>query len=468
MATPRANGVNSFSDGNGKPLSAGLVYTYAAGTSTLKATYADAAGTIPNANPLVLDAAGRATIFWSGAYKVVLKDKYRSLVDTIDNVRDPDVNFVAGVTRTIQEKAGDTVSSRDYPTLIAAVAALPSGGTVTVPNGVTPTTPASLGNVSLDYFGPNVPHAMYDETTMTTRAQRLIRSRDGGNHAAIEHSSFSIEAQPVGSGDPAVAATDIGLSVSSVKKDWATSNVIGQNVAINIGVRGGYHGTDTTPGCGDMGGVIVNAVQSSFNQSVSGYEATTYYAQGGSFVTGTIGINTQLGVIKASDGVATGALFRAMTGACSNAIQIDNARGASSGDGTWAKAIRYVWNDGTNPAYEAFVVNQAGNVVLGGPTSAKKTLRIGALGYLEILNTAGAVIVTINETGSIVLGPGSGLYINNLQLVGGRIGGWAAPSGATDRSNFVPATVTLETLAQQVLALKAALHSAAGHGLIGP
>jgi len=61
-----------FAD-NGDPLVGGLVYTYAAGTTTPKETYTDSAGATPHANPIVLDAKGEATIYWSGAYKVDVK-----------------------------------------------------------------------------------------------------------------------------------------------------------------------------------------------------------------------------------------------------------------------------------------------------------------------------------------------------------------------------------------------------------
>ena len=50
-----------------------LLYTYAAGTSTPKATYQDSAGTVPHPNPIVLDAKGEAVIYWTGNYKVDLK-----------------------------------------------------------------------------------------------------------------------------------------------------------------------------------------------------------------------------------------------------------------------------------------------------------------------------------------------------------------------------------------------------------
>lgn len=62
-----------FLDNTGIPLSGGIVCTYASGTSTPQATYTDSTGSTPNANPIVLDAGGRANIWWTAqAYKVVL------------------------------------------------------------------------------------------------------------------------------------------------------------------------------------------------------------------------------------------------------------------------------------------------------------------------------------------------------------------------------------------------------------
>lgn len=75
-----------FFDDNGDPLSGGKLYTYAAGTTTLKATYTTAAGTIENANPIVLDSAGRAALFISGSYKFTLTDSSDVLIRTTDNV----------------------------------------------------------------------------------------------------------------------------------------------------------------------------------------------------------------------------------------------------------------------------------------------------------------------------------------------------------------------------------------------
>ncbi|MCC6772636.1 MAG: hypothetical protein IT360_15685 [Gemmatimonadaceae bacterium] len=74
-------------DDDGDPVPGGKLYTYAAGTSTPLATYSDAALTVANANPVVLDAAGRATIFAQPtSYKLTLKNASDVELWTRDNV----------------------------------------------------------------------------------------------------------------------------------------------------------------------------------------------------------------------------------------------------------------------------------------------------------------------------------------------------------------------------------------------
>jgi hypothetical protein len=77
-----------FFDDNGNPLSGGKLYTYDAGGTTPKATYTDAAGSTANANPVVLDAAGRATVFLDGTtYRFDLKTSGDVLVRSTDNIQ---------------------------------------------------------------------------------------------------------------------------------------------------------------------------------------------------------------------------------------------------------------------------------------------------------------------------------------------------------------------------------------------
>lgn len=88
MASLMPSGKQQYFDGNGNPLSGGRLYTYISGTSTPLATYSDQAGAVPNANPVVLNARGEATIFWgSAAYKAVLKDASDVEIWTQDNLQ---------------------------------------------------------------------------------------------------------------------------------------------------------------------------------------------------------------------------------------------------------------------------------------------------------------------------------------------------------------------------------------------
>lgn len=74
----------------GLPLNAGLIYTYAAGTTTPQATYTTSAGSVQNANPVVLGADGRPpNEIWLVAgvsYRFDLKDSLGNLIKTYDNL----------------------------------------------------------------------------------------------------------------------------------------------------------------------------------------------------------------------------------------------------------------------------------------------------------------------------------------------------------------------------------------------
>lgn len=69
-----------FFDASGNPLSGGFVHTYIPGTTTIKTTWQDQAEAIPNANPVILDAAGSALIFGSGGYDIATTDSLGNAV----------------------------------------------------------------------------------------------------------------------------------------------------------------------------------------------------------------------------------------------------------------------------------------------------------------------------------------------------------------------------------------------------
>jgi hypothetical protein len=87
MTTVALDAFPQYSTNGGLPLAGGKIYSYQAGTSTPLATYTDRSGSVSNANPVVLDAAGRADVWLSVnvAYKLVLEDSAGNVLDSIDD-----------------------------------------------------------------------------------------------------------------------------------------------------------------------------------------------------------------------------------------------------------------------------------------------------------------------------------------------------------------------------------------------
>lgn len=184
MASLLPTGKQAYLDNGGIPLVGGKLYTFQAGTSTPKLTYSDQAGTVPNTNPVILNARGEAQIFWSGSYKVELRDALDNLIWSVDNIVESNADITTGTTGSLKLPAG-TILQRDvtpssgyiryntelaqleYYSLAAWVqvqAALVSGTTIKTVNGVSllgagdvtiaaPPAPGSDIYLALNYGG---------------------------------------------------------------------------------------------------------------------------------------------------------------------------------------------------------------------------------------------------------------------------------------------------------------------------
>lgn len=69
-----------FCDGDGNPYAGGSIATYIPNTTTPVTTWSESTGTTANPNPVILDAAGRCTIYASGAVRMILTDALGNLV----------------------------------------------------------------------------------------------------------------------------------------------------------------------------------------------------------------------------------------------------------------------------------------------------------------------------------------------------------------------------------------------------
>jgi hypothetical protein len=119
-------------DANGAPLVGGKLYTYAAGTTTPQVTYTDFGGGTANANPVILDSRGEASV-WLGTalYKMALYSATDVLIWTVDNISafvtlaqlaaSGGSNLVGflqagtgAVATTVQAKLRESVSVKDF------------------------------------------------------------------------------------------------------------------------------------------------------------------------------------------------------------------------------------------------------------------------------------------------------------------------------------------------------------------
>ena len=82
----------AFLNSAGAPAMGYKLYTYEAGSTTLLATYTDSTGNTPNANPIILDARGEASVWISAVqYKYVLKTDADVTVFTVDSIQNDTV-----------------------------------------------------------------------------------------------------------------------------------------------------------------------------------------------------------------------------------------------------------------------------------------------------------------------------------------------------------------------------------------
>ena len=75
-----------FFDNNGAPLAGGKACFYSPGTTTPKTVYSSSDGSTPLSNPVILDSAGRASIWLSGYYDMVLEDALGNQIYSESNV----------------------------------------------------------------------------------------------------------------------------------------------------------------------------------------------------------------------------------------------------------------------------------------------------------------------------------------------------------------------------------------------
>ena len=149
-----------FFDNNGVPLAGGLIYTYAAGTTTPQATYTTSAGTVAHANPIVLDSAGRVPggQIWLlfATYKFVLKTSAAVLIATYDNITSsggtPAISNFTGDGTTVSFALGNAISENTTNVYINGVYQQKNTYSLSGSNLIFSTAPPTTSTIEVTYF----------------------------------------------------------------------------------------------------------------------------------------------------------------------------------------------------------------------------------------------------------------------------------------------------------------------------
>jgi len=187
--SPIAGAGQQFLDNSGDPLTGGLLYTYAAGTTTPLVTYTNIGGATANSNPIVMDAAGRleSEVWLTGsiAYKMVLKSSAGALLGTYDDIYGISDNFANGV-------AWSTVTGE--PTTLAGY-----GITDAITAAVAASTYAPINNAAFtgtttakDADGTSYAVGWRDVPQVAKTASYELVLSDAGKSVAMNGSSLTL------------------------------------------------------------------------------------------------------------------------------------------------------------------------------------------------------------------------------------------------------------------------------------
>lgn len=300
ILSPLAGAGWQFFDNSGVPLAGGKLYTYAAGSTTPQTTYTSSSGGTANANPIVLDAAGRVSnevwLTTNINYKFVLKTSDDTTLWTADDI--------AGVPSSQITSLRINGSTSGYVDLT----------TVPVAGANTITFPAATGTVLLD---PNT--AFTGVTTFETISAtgdisgRTVNASGSMTVGSMLYSSGTGQFKiPVGTTGQRAGAfngngsiSDTTLSVSSVSSGEL---YVGATIS-GTGITAGTRVTAFLTGTGGAGTYTVTPSQTA---------STTVIID--TPVTGMIRFNSSLVTFEGYNGSSWGTIGGGATGGGSDAV----------------------------------------------------------------------------------------------------------------------------------------------------
>lgn len=210
-------GKQQYTNSAGVPLAGGKVYTFDVGTTTPKATYQDAAGTVENSNPIILNERGEALAYWSGAYDIKVTDANGITIYTVANYQTPlmgaDLAADTGaelVSGTWFNGAKAKLSALGTSLGASLIGFLQSG----VGSVLRSIQDKMQEQVSVLDFG-----AKGDGVTNDTAAFTKARTKTNGRYLVPAGRNYVLDAAPDVFADPFIAGDNVTLTVAGTAYD---------------------------------------------------------------------------------------------------------------------------------------------------------------------------------------------------------------------------------------------------------
>lgn len=201
-------------DASGNPLASGKLYSYAAGTLTPLATYTTQVGNVANANPVILDSAGRASV-WLGesSYRMILKASDDTTIYDVDNIEGAlsgDGASLIGYTSpgtgavatTVESKLSESISIKDFGAVCDGVAddsaaialAVTYCKTLQSPTLVVGPGDVYIGNTTATFDVPDGSRLVFSGQILSTASAKsaVVIGKTTGNTAFLKFDGLQV------------------------------------------------------------------------------------------------------------------------------------------------------------------------------------------------------------------------------------------------------------------------------------
>jgi hypothetical protein len=229
-----------FFDSNGDPLSGGLLYTYAAGTTTPQTTYTSDTGLTTNANPIVLNSAGRTPegvwLTQGAAYKFVLKTSLGVEIWTFDDI--VGVNDVSAVAWSAISGTPTTLAGYGITDALSTAAAATTYAPIVSPAFTGAPTAADNGGTQQSIGWRDAPQNSQTVNYILTLADRGKSVLMNGTSLTLTIPANGVTAFPIGTVIIVVNinTTSLSIGITTDTLTLANSTTTGTRTLARNGV----------------------------------------------------------------------------------------------------------------------------------------------------------------------------------------------------------------------------------------